>query len=229
MEKGLEAPWRIVCSSLDINVIPHRLHTRFEVDVDRDFDGDGNRVQLVDGGMTSNQRAPIGQMGQRAAWSSRINRLSDRDAHYFDFLIDVPALAGNQNANYLLGVLAYEQAEFRIFPARYELVIGGTPVGTHNVASTAGRHNRSVLLRGFTGASPRSEPLRGLKGLALRRSFRRLVGWRAYLQQRGPLDAKPAAPCHDAEAGSHRGPQLGGRGLLARNSACIQRKRQRRH
>ncbi len=87
-------------------------------------------------------------MGQRAAWSSRINRLSDRDAHYFDFLIDVPALAGNQNANYLLGVLAYEQAEVRIYPARYELVIGGTPVGIHNVASTAGRHNLGICAKG---------------------------------------------------------------------------------
>ena len=136
------------------------LDTRFELDIDTDFDGDGNKLKLVDGGMTSDQPAPIGQLGQRAAWSSRINRLSDRDAHYFDFLIDVPALAGNQHANYLLGVLAYEQAEVRIYPARYELVIGGTPVGTHNVASTAGRHNLGICAKGALSGEV-SECVRG--------------------------------------------------------------------
>lgn len=71
------------------------LDTRFELDIDTDFDGDGNKLKLVDGGMTSDRPAPIGQLGQRAAWSSRINLLSDRDSHYFDFLIDVPALPGD--------------------------------------------------------------------------------------------------------------------------------------
>jgi len=67
------------------------LDTRFELDVDVDSDGDGAPMTLVDGGMHGTLNPTDAGNLQEAAWPSLIDRPShDFEAHYFDFLVDVP-------------------------------------------------------------------------------------------------------------------------------------------
>lgn len=118
--------------------------TRFERDVDMDWDNDSTEMKYVDGGLTSNDTPGPGMVDQISAWPSRLDKaLNGNDTHYIDFHVDVPDVSGSSST--YLGFVAYENYEVRIYGNRYELWTtgGGSAIASYTAPGndSKGRHN----------------------------------------------------------------------------------------
>jgi len=120
-----------------------RLHTRVDLDIDMDANGSFTEMELVDGGITH-----VGSAYEEAAWPSRIDRSHGvEQAHYFDFLVEIPNVTGGSGSAGL-GIVGYEDYLLFIDEDGYELWDQSDPynyvsLGSYS-ASTAGLRNIGI-------------------------------------------------------------------------------------